>query len=83
MRVDTPTETMRVKLDQLPQLRTRQEAEQVEAYFSAVEIPETTPCSRERHKGVHAVWYGANLGGINTASVCQLTGLKQTKEWER
>ena len=56
-------------------MQTRQEAEKVKAYFSAVEIPETTPCSRERHKGVqsgtgqtleesilqvHASWQGSS-----------------------
>ena len=51
--VDTPTDTMRFMLD-LPPMQTRQEAEKVKAYFSAVEIPETTPCSRERYKGVQS-----------------------------
>ena len=35
---DTPTETMRFVLD-LPPMQTRQNVEQVKAYFSAVENP--------------------------------------------
>ena len=35
---DTPTETMRFKLD-LPPMQIRDKAEQVKAYFSAVENP--------------------------------------------
>ena len=39
---DTPIETTRFMLD-LPPLQTRQEVEQVKAYFSAVENPHNPP----------------------------------------
>ena len=48
---DTPVETIRFMLD-LPPMQTRQKVEQVKEYFSAFEIPQPTPRSRERHKRV-------------------------------
>ena len=82
---DTSTETMRFMLD-LPPMQTRQKVEQVKAYFSAVGNPhnslhyavkDTKGCRLARGKS----WMGQAKGSI--LQVCQLTELKQTKEWER
>ena len=82
---DTPIETIRFMLD-LPPMQTRQKVEQVKAYFSAVENPhsplqeavkDTKGCRLGRGKS----WMGQAEDSI--LQVCQLTELKQTKEWER
>ena len=82
---DTPTTTMRFMLDISP-MQTRQKVEQVKAYFSAVENPhnllheaekDTKGCRLGRGKS----WMGQAEDSI--LQVCQLTELKQTKEWER
>ena len=82
---DTPIETMRFMLD-LPPLQIRQKVEQMKAYFSVVESPynplheavkDTKGCRLARGKS----WMGQAEDSI--LQVCQLTKLKQTKEWER
>ena len=69
----------------LPPMQTRQKVEQAKAYFSAVEIPhnplheavkDTKGCRLGRVKS----WMGPTEDSI--LQVCQLTELKQTKEWE-
>ena len=60
-------------------MQTTQKVEQVKAYFSAVEYP---------HSPLHEAakdTKGCRLGqtGDSILQVCQLTELKQTKEWER
>ena len=76
---DTPTETMRSMLD-LPPLQTRQKAEQVKPYLSAVENPhnplheavkDTKGCRLGRDKS----WMSQTEDSI--LQVCQLTELKQ------
>ena len=82
---DTHIGTRRFMLD-LPPMQTRQKVEQVKAYFSAVENPhnplyeavkDTKGCRLGRGKS----WVGQTEDSI--LQVCQLTELKQTKEWER
>ena len=82
---DTPTETTRFMLD-LPPMQTRQKLEQVKAHFSPVKNPhnplheaikDTQGCRLGRGKS----WMGQAEDSI--LQVCQLTELKQTKEWER
>ena len=82
---DTPTENMRFMLD-TPSMQTRQKVEQVKAYFSVVRNPhnplhqavkDTKGCRLGRGKS----WMGQAEDSI--LQVCQLTELKQTKEWER
>ena len=67
-------------------MQTRQKVEQVKAYFSAVEkthnplheaVKDTKGCRLGRGKS----WMGQAEDSI--LQVCQLTELKQTKEWER
>ena len=81
----TTIETMRFMLDLQP-MQTRQKAEQVKAYFSAIKTPnnplhkpmkDTKGCRLGRGKS----WMGQAEDSI--LQVCQLTELKQTKEWER
>ena len=81
---DTPIETTRFLLDLTP-VQARQKVERVKAYFSAVENPrnplheavkDTEGCRLGRHKS----WMGQAEDSIQRA--CQLTELKQTKEWE-
>ena len=82
---DTPIETTRFMLDFQP-MQTRHKMEQVKAYFSAVEkthnplheaVKDTKGCRLGRGKS----WMGQAEDSI--LQVCQLTELKQTKEWER
>ena len=82
---DTPIETMRSMLG-LQTLLTRQKVEQVKPYLSAVENPhnplheavkDTKGCRLGRDKS----WMSQTEDSI--LQVCQLTELKQTKEWER
>ena len=74
-----------VMLD-LPPMNTTQKVEQVKAYFSAVGNPHST-----LHQTVKDT-KGCRLGRVSLGwvkqttqycKVCQLTELKQTKEWER
>ena len=80
---DTPTDTMRLDL---PPMQTTPKVEQVKAYFSAVENPhspfhkavkDTQGCRLGRNK----TWTGQAEDSLLPA--CQLTELKQTKEWEK
>ena len=82
---DTPIEITRFMQD-LPLLQTRQKVKQVKSYFSAVENPhhplheamkDTKGCRLGRCKS----WMGQADDSIMPA--CQLTELKQAKEWER
>ena len=74
---------MRFMLD-LPPMQTRQKVEQIKAYFSAVKDPhnplleavkDTKGCRLGRGKS----WMGQTEDSV--LQVCQLTELKQTKEW--
>ena len=81
---DTPIETVRFTLD-LPPMQTRLKVEQVETYFSVAENPHNPLHETERHKGMQT---GTGKSWMDQAEdsillVCQLTELKQTKEWER
>ena len=67
-------------------MQTRQKVEQVKAYFSAVENPysplheamkDTKGCRLARGKS----WMGETEDSI--LQLCQMTELKQTKEWKR
>ena len=79
---DTPTETMLFMLD-LPPMQTRQKVEQVQAYFSAVEIPHNplheavkdTNCSR---LGRGKPWMGQAEESI--LQVCQLTSSSSSSD---
>ena len=80
---DTPTDSMRLDL---PPMQTTSKVEQVKAYFSAVENPhspshnavkDTQGCRLGRNK----TWTGQAEDSLLQA--CQLTDLKQTKEWEK
>ena len=82
---ETPIETIRFMLD-LPPMQTRQKVEQVKAYFSAVGNPhnplhqavkDTKGCRLRPGKS----WIVQAKDSI--LQVCQLTELKQSKEWER
>ena len=82
---NTPIETMRFMLD-LPPTQTRQKVVQVKACFIAVTNPhnplqeavkDTKGCTLGRGKS----WMGQVED--STQQVCNLTELKQTKEWER
>ena len=82
---DTPIGTVRFMRNLLP-MQTRQKVEQVKRYVSAVESPhnplheavkDTKGCRLGRGKS----WMGQAENSI--VKVCQLTELKQTKEWER
>ena len=82
---DTSSETTRFVTD-IPPTQTRQKMTQVKAYFSAVENPhiplhdtvkDTEGCRLGRGKS----WMGQAEDSI--LQMCQLTELKQTKEWER
>ena len=82
---DTPIETMRFMLD-LPPLQIRQKVEQMKAYFSVVESPynplhEAMKDTKGCRLGGGKSWMGQAEDSI--LQVCQLTKLKQTKEWER
>ena len=68
----------------LPPMQTRQKVEQIKAYFSAVKDPhnplleavkDTKGCRLGRGKS----WMGQTEDSV--LQVCQLTELKQTKEW--
>ena len=69
----------------LPPMQTKQKAERVKAYFSAVEnhntvheaVKDTKGCRLGRGKS----WMGQAEDSV--LQLCQLTELKQTKEWER
>ena len=69
---NTPTETTRFMLD-LPPTQTRQKA-----YFSAIEKPHNP-----LHEGMGLVKSLLGQAQDSIPQVCQLTELKQTKEWER
>ena len=82
---DTSIETMRFMLD-LPPMQTRQKAEQVKAYFSAVENPHYP--LHEAVKDTKGCRLGPGKSSMGQAEdsilqICQLTELKQNKEWER
>ena len=67
-------------------LQTRQKVEQVKAYFSAVENPhnplhEAVKDTKGSRLGRGKSWMGQAEESI--LQVCQLTELKQTKEWEK
>ena len=81
----TPTVTMRFMLD-LPPRQTRQKVEQVKAYFSAVENPhnplhEAVKDTKGSRLGPGQSWMGQAEESI--LLVCQLTEVKQNKEWEK
>ena len=76
---------MRFVLD-LPPMLTRQKVEQVKAYFSAVKNPhnplhEAVKDTKGCRLGGGKTWMGQ--AEDSTQHVCNLTELKQTKEWER
>ena len=75
----TPIETMTFMLD-LPPMQTRQEVEQVKAYTSVPSKIPTTPDIKGGRPGGGKSWMGQ--AEDSTLQVCQLTELKQTKEWE-
>ena len=82
---DTPVETTRFMLDH-PPLRTRQKVEQVKAHFSPVENPhntlhETIKDTKWCRLGRGKSWMGQAEDSI--LQECQLTELKQIKDWER
>ena len=81
---DTSTETMRFMLD-LPPMQTRQKVEQVKAYFSAVVIPTTHSMKLSKTKGCRLGWGKSWMGQAEDSilQVCQLTEVKQSKEWKR
>lgn len=69
----------------LPLMVTRRKMEQVKAYFSSVENPSST--LQEPVKDIKGCWLGQGRSGVGQSEesvlqVCQLTDLKQTKEWE-
>ena len=68
---NTPIETTRFKLD-LPTMQTRQKVE-----HNPLHDADTKACRLGRGKS----WMGQAEDSI--LQVCQLTELKQTKEWER
>ena len=76
---------MRLMLD-LPPMQTRQNVEQVKPYFSAVENPHNPLCevvknTKGSRLGRGKSWMGQAVESI--LQVCQLTELKQNKEWEQ
>ena len=78
----SPIETMRFMLD-LPTVQTRQKVEQVKAYFSAIKNPQNP--LHEAMKDTKGCRWGKSWmcqAEDLTLQVCQLTELKQTKEWE-
>jgi hypothetical protein len=82
---DTRTETMRLMLD-LPPMQTKQNVEQVKAYFTAVENPhnplhEAVKDSKGSRLGRGKPWMGQTEESI--LQVCQLTELMQNKQWEK
>ena len=82
---DIPTETVRFMLDLSP-IQTRQKAEQVKAYFSAVENPlnpldEAVEDTKGSRLGRGKSWIGQAKESI--LQVCQMTELEQNKEWEK
>ena len=82
---DTLIETMRFMLD-FPPMQTRQKVEQVKAYFSAIENPHNPLHEAMKDtEGCRLGWGKSWMGQAEDSilQVCQLTELKQTKEWER
>ena len=88
-----PTETVRFMLDLLP-MQTRQEVKQVKAYCSAVENPHNpfheavTDTKECRWMQMDALRLGRGKSWMGQAEdsilqLCQLTEVKQTKEWEK
>ena len=82
---DRPTETIKFMPD-LPPMQTRQKVEQAKSYLSAIENPhdrlnkamkDTKGCRLGRGES----WTGQAEDSV--LQLCQLTELKQTKEWER
>ena len=74
---------MRFMLD-LPPVQTRQKVEQVKAYFSAIKTPHNP--LHEAMKDTKGCRQGKSWmcqAEDSILQVCQLTELKQTKEWER
>ena len=68
-------------------MQTRQKEEQVKAYFSAVENSHNPRQEAVKDtKGCRLGWGESWMGQAEDSmimQVCQLTELKQTKEWER
>ena len=82
---DTPIETTRFMLE-LPPMQTRQKVEQVKTYFSAVGNPHNPLHQTVKDtKGCRLGWGKSWMDQAEDSvlQVCQLTELKQTKEWER
>ena len=82
---DIPIETMRFMLD-LPPMQTRQNVEQVKAYFSAVENPHSPLHEAVKDtKGCRLGWDKSWVGQAEDSilQVCHLTEPKKTKDWER
>ena len=80
---DTLTETMMFMLD-LPPMKTRQKVEQVRAYFSAVANPQNTLHEAVKDTKGSRLGRGKSWTGQAEKSLlqeCQLTELKQNKEW--
>ena len=70
----------------LPLMQTRRNVEQVKPYFSAVENPhnplrEAAKDTQGSRLGSGKSWMGQAVESI--LKVCQLTELKQNKEWEK
>ena len=67
-------------------MQTRQKMDQVKAYFSAVQNPHNPPHEAVKDTmGCRLGWGRSRTGPAEDSvlQVCQLTELKQTKEWER
>ena len=81
---DTPTETMMFMLD-THQCKPDRKWSRSKHTPVPLKFPQPTPRSCERHKGMQTgtgkSWMGQAENSIVKA--CQLTELKQTKEWER
>ena len=83
---DTSTENTRFMLRHLPPMQTRQKVEQVKAYFNVVKNPhnppyETVKDTKGCRPGRGTSWMGQAENSV--LQLCQMTELKQTKEWER
>ena len=81
---DTPIETMRYMLD-LPPIQVRQKLAQVKAYLNALENPknplhEAVSSQKGNRLQRGMSWMAEAEQSIQ--SVCQLTDLKSTREWE-
>ena len=77
-------ETVRFILH-LPTMQTRQNVEQLKAYFSAVKTPHNPPHEAAKDsKGCRQGRCKSRTGqaAVSKLQVCQLTDLKQTKDWE-